>query len=96
MNKSVKSFAESERIVEKGIRIDQDGSTLLATLPRGRVFKANSKSFLISRFSNTGGQSWLWAAINHLDGEISIGVRDATAEELAEYDHSNGAVEEVT
>lgn len=90
MDKSVKRFAESERIVEKGIRIEQDESTILAILPRGKVFKANSKSFLTSQYSNTGGQSWLWAAINHLDGEISLGVRDATADELEEYDHSNG------
>lgn len=89
MDKSVKRFAECERIVEKGIKIDQDGSTLLATLPRGRVFEANSKSFLISKYTNTGGQHWLLAAINHLDGEISLGVRDATEHELAEYDHSN-------
>jgi hypothetical protein len=90
MNKSVRNFADSDRILSKGIKIDQNDSTLEATLPRGKVFVANSKSFLITPYANSGGQTWLTYAIHYLDGEISLGIRDATEDELAEYDHSNG------
>jgi hypothetical protein len=90
MNKSVRNFADSDRILGKGIKIEQDDSTLWATLPRGKVFVANSKSFLIAPYANSGGQTWLTSAIRNLNGEISLGIRDATEEELAEYDYSNG------
>jgi hypothetical protein len=89
MDKSVKKFAESERIVSKGVTITQDDVSLFASLPRGKVFEANSKAFLFTLHTNTAHQHWLPTAINYLDGEISLGVRDATEEELAEYDHSN-------
>jgi hypothetical protein len=94
MDKSVKKFSELEHIVARGITMYQNDSTLLATLPRGKVFRANSKSFLIAQYANAGGQSWLTFAINNLGSEIAFGVRDATEEELAEYDHSNNQQQE--
>jgi hypothetical protein len=81
----------SDRVEHLGVRIEQDDSTIAAFLPRGKVFEVNSKAFLITRYTNTAGQSWLYWAIYTLEGDIRLGIRDADEQELQEYDHSNGA-----
>lgn len=80
----------SDRVEHLGVKIEQDDSTLAALLPRGKVFEANSKAFLITRYVNTAGQSWLNWAIYSLEGDIRLGIRNADEQELQEYDHSNG------
>lgn len=88
MNKAFQNLAESFRSL--GATFEQDDTTLYIYLNRGNVFTANSKSFLILQYANLFGQAWLPKAIRELRKDLSLGIRPATDEELAEYDHNNG------
>lgn len=88
MNKAFQNLAESFKGF--GATFEQCDTTLYVYLNRGHVFEANSKSFLATQYANLFGQAWLPKAIKELRRELSLGIRQATNEELAEYDYSNG------
>jgi len=72
-----------------GATFEQDDVTIRASLPRGKVFRDNSKSFLVVQYA-TIMEEFMGVAVKEMEKSLALGVRDADKDELSEYDHSNG------